>query len=170
MKAITIKQPYASLIVSGIKDIENRSWKTNFRGRVLIHASGCRGKNFNIKLTDSQMIEAFPFIGKKCFLGDIPFGAIIGSVEIKDCVQNHPSIWAEKGMYHWVLAYPWAFPEPIPAKGRLSFWEYAGIQESELDEDGHKVCMYTMNVEEKAQVMRMIDHFECRYCGGRWYK
>lgn len=39
MKAITIKQPWASLIVVGIKDVENRTWKTNFRGRVLIHAS-----------------------------------------------------------------------------------------------------------------------------------
>jgi hypothetical protein len=39
MKAITIKQPWAFLIVEGVKDIENRTWKTNFRGRVLIHAS-----------------------------------------------------------------------------------------------------------------------------------
>ena len=37
-KALTIKQPYASLIVEGIKDIENRTWKTNYRGRILIHA------------------------------------------------------------------------------------------------------------------------------------
>ena len=39
MKVITIKQPWASLIVSGLKNIENRTWKTNFRGRVLIHAA-----------------------------------------------------------------------------------------------------------------------------------
>ena len=39
MKAISVKQPWASLIISGIKDIENRKWKTNYRGRVLIHAS-----------------------------------------------------------------------------------------------------------------------------------
>ena len=36
VKVLTVKQPWASLIVHGIKDIENRSWKTNFRGRVLI--------------------------------------------------------------------------------------------------------------------------------------
>ena len=42
MKAITIKQPFASLIVEGIKDIENRTWKTNLRGRVLIHASASK--------------------------------------------------------------------------------------------------------------------------------
>lgn len=36
VKVLTVKQPWASLIVHGIKDIENRSWQTNFRGRVLI--------------------------------------------------------------------------------------------------------------------------------------
>ena len=39
VKVLTVKQPWASLIVHGIKDIENRSWRTNFRGRVLIHSS-----------------------------------------------------------------------------------------------------------------------------------
>lgn len=39
MKAISIRQPYAYLIVNGKKDIENRNWKTKQRGRVLIHAS-----------------------------------------------------------------------------------------------------------------------------------
>ena len=47
MKAITIRQPWASLIVHGIKDIENRSWQTNFRGRVLIHSS-VKGGYFQI--------------------------------------------------------------------------------------------------------------------------
>ena len=40
MKALSIKQPWASLIAHGIKDIENRTWKTNFRGRIYIHACG----------------------------------------------------------------------------------------------------------------------------------
>ena len=96
MKAITVKQPWASLIVHGIKDIENRTWRINFRGRVLIHAAGSRGKKFKIDLTDDQMKFAFPVIAKECMFGNFPFGAIIGSVEIMDCVVNHPSIWAEK--------------------------------------------------------------------------
>lgn len=44
MKAISIKQPWASLIAHGIKDIENRSWRTNYRGRVLIHAGASKKK------------------------------------------------------------------------------------------------------------------------------
>ena len=39
MKALSIKQPWASLIAKGIKDVENRTWKTKFRGKVYIHAS-----------------------------------------------------------------------------------------------------------------------------------
>lgn len=55
------------------------------------------------------------------------FCAIIGSVEIVDCVQNHPSLWAEKGVWNWVLSNPIMFPEPIAdVKGKLSFWDYDG--------------------------------------------
>jgi len=62
----------------------------------------------------------------------LPLGAIIGSVELVDCVINHPSIWAEKStaehyIYNWVLANPILFPEPIPAKGKLSFWNFPNI-------------------------------------------
>lgn len=129
MKAITIKQPWASLIVHGIKDIENRSWRTNFRGRVLIHSSakgdiakfGCLQPNRRLKVLNTPMSHI-------CF-NDLPFGSIIGSVEIVDCVQNHPSIWADKGAYNWVLANPVLFKKPIPAKGRLSFWEYDNLSE-----------------------------------------
>ena len=54
MKTISIKQPWASLIAHGIKDIENRSCRTNYRGRVLIHAGvskkeGWRLKSFQLK-------------------------------------------------------------------------------------------------------------------------
>ena len=169
MKAITIKQPWASLIVHGIKDIENRNWRTNFRGRVLIHSSakgdiakfGCLQPNQRLKVLNTP-------ISRICF-NDLPFGSIIGSVEIIDCVQNHPSIWADKGVYNWVLANPILFPEPIPAKGKLSLWEYDKIQEPVSDGD-HKICMCRICNNKKVQVMNMGKYFVCKYCGGRWYK
>lgn len=169
MKAITIKQPWASLIVHGIKNIENRSWQTNFRGRVLIHSSakgdiakfGCLQPNQRLKVLNTPM-------SRICF-NDLPFGAIIGSVEIVDCVQNHPSIWADKGVYNRVLTNPILFPEPIPVKGKLSLWEYDKIQEPVSDGD-HNVCMCHICIDKKTQVMSMGDYFVCRYCGGRWYK
>lgn len=150
MKTITIKQPWASLIIEGIKDIENRTWPTKFRGRVLIHSG--------VKIDQSYFTEKIWDIpldvqknGREAILRGMPIGSIIGSVEIVDCVVNHPSIWAEPEYdtickvggcgsprcdgcdklktiktYNWVLANPIKFPEPIPAKGKLSFWEYEG--------------------------------------------
>ena len=148
MKAITIKQPWASLIVEGIKDIENRTWKTSFRGRVLIHA-GMNAAPFS-NSPNAAIIKKF--IGEITKNGtdysQYPFGSIIGSVDIVDCVVNHASIWAEPEYdticevggchsptcdgcgksktikaYNWVLANPVKFTKPIIARGKLSFWE-----------------------------------------------
>ncbi|QGN24630.1 ASCH domain-containing protein [Elizabethkingia anophelis] len=138
-KALSIKQPFASLITLGIKPIENRTWRTNFRGRIYIHASSPR--KFDIALTDDQTRGALPVL-EKAFKGELPFGAIIGEVDIVDCVINHPSIWAEKSegtfigktFYHkegtkpiwnWVLANPVMYDEPIlNVKGKLSLWDF----------------------------------------------
>ena len=121
-KALSIRQPWASLIAHGIKDIENRTWKTNFRGRIYIHVSAT--KKFNINLTDDQTVKAFPVLTTAAN-GTMPFGAIIGEVDIVDCVMNHPSIWAEKGVYNWVLENPVLYDKPIEnVKGKLSFWEF----------------------------------------------
>ena len=134
MKAITIKQPWASLIVYGIKEIENRNWRTNFRGRILIHSSakgdiakfGCLQPNQRLKVLNTP-------ISRICF-NDLPFGSIIGSVEIVDCVQNHPSIWADKGVYNWVLANPILFKKTFEnVKGKLSFWDYSGCNEVKIE-------------------------------------
>lgn len=128
MKAISIRQPWAILIVLGLKDIENRSWKTNFRGRVLIHAGKTVSKNGWREMNQKQIDVAAnsKMVGAK--FNELPFGAIIGSVEIVDCVKNHPSLWAIDGDWNWVLANPVMFPEPITGvKGKLSFWDYDRI-------------------------------------------
>jgi len=151
MKVLSIKQPWASLIANGIKDIENRTWRTYFRGRIYIHVSGA--KKFNVQLTDDQTKLAIPVL-ETAFNGTMPFGAIIGEVDIIDCVINHDSVWAEKTptiykkpypkdknlrgynealkmyednkpIYNWVLENAIIYPEPIlNVKGKLSFWEY----------------------------------------------
>lgn len=135
MKAITIKQPWASLIVHGIKDIENRTWpcpKKYIGQRVLIHAS-MKGANFWDSPVSGRVDEFLRKISKSgTDWSKYPFGSIIGSVEIVDCVQNHPSVWAEKGVYNWVLANPILFAKPIPAKGKLSFWEFVFSEEDIL--------------------------------------
>lgn len=150
--AITVKQPWASLIVEGINDIENRTWpcpQKYIGKRVLIHV-GMDDLLKKVKYGDTiqfmtdEQIEAIvrQRKGTEIFGTRLPNGAIIGSVEIVDCVINYQSIWAEKSegiaigghifvhkpenkpIYNWVLANPIKFPEPIPCKGKLSFWDY----------------------------------------------
>lgn len=131
MKSITIKQPWASLIVHGIKDIENRTWpcpKKYLGQRVLIHSSAVPIEMINpICVFTRQQWDSFSLgFQREIICGEeYVNSAIIGSVEIVDCVMNHPSIWAGKGVYNWVLANPTLFEEPIEnVRGRLSFWDY----------------------------------------------
>ena len=71
------------------------------------------------------MKQAFSLISGKSTSGKWEFGAIIGSVIIADCVQKHPSVWAEKDCWNWVLKDAVLFDKPIEGvKGKLSFWEY----------------------------------------------
>ena len=158
MKTITIKNPWAYLICSNIKPIENRTWPTKYRGKVLVHASANPVKNFPNPLNVEQWNSLAP--DQKLLLrsNTLPNSAIIGSVEIIDCVVNHESIWAEKTeipslgdvledihylgkamtpnplIYNWVLANPVLFAKPIlNVKGKLSFWEYGLTEESYLN-------------------------------------
>jgi hypothetical protein len=52
---------------------------------------------------------------------ELPTGAIVGSVEIVDCIQNSKSKWAIRGQWHWILKNPRALARPIPFKGALGF-------------------------------------------------
>ena len=134
MKAISIKQPYASLIVEGIKDIENRTRECpeKYIGqRVLIHAGMAKRSSLQELLSIWQLNKVNESLDKsKDFDALFPKGAIIGSVKIVDClchtyhsIRDTKSIWAEKDCWHWVLANPIKFPKPIPIKGKLNFWE-----------------------------------------------
>jgi len=105
LPTLSVKQPWAYLICSGIKDIENRTWKCpkKYIGqRVYIHASADKRLNLTI-LTREQYNEACEIFTAK---GGVPVkpvdrwerSSIIGSVQIFNCVINHPSIWAESSI------------------------------------------------------------------------
>ncbi len=92
MKAISVQQPWAWLIVRGYKDIENRSWLTKQRGRVLIHA----GQKFDHRaLTNHRLRGTILSILTANGLKpeDLQRGGIVGSVEIVDCVAFDPGMW-----------------------------------------------------------------------------
>lgn len=185
MKTISIKQPWASLIVKGIKPIENRTWPTKYRGRVLVHA-GAKPEKEPYKIFSESQFDFLNEEGREHQLFEVfdyykNNGAIIGSVEIVDCVINHESIWADKrselfllnnkAIYNWVLANPIKFPEPIPAKGKLSFWDYPNILAEPEEKGGELFCHCQLPVKEINQVTGdSIFGLYCRYCGGKWYK
>jgi hypothetical protein len=112
MKAISIRQPWAWLIVHGHKDIENRTWRTKHRGPILIHAS---------KTVDWEAVELVREILAEEGI-DFPdddaleTGGIVGQAKILDCVSESDSEWFD-GPYGFVIgpAEPMLF---IPCQGR----------------------------------------------------
>lgn len=90
MRALSIRQPWAMLIVTGWKDIENRVWKTKFRGEVLIHAGTAFDHAAFKALVEQKWVEgkAIP-PSPELFLR----GGFVGKAEIVDCVQESTSPW-----------------------------------------------------------------------------
>lgn len=128
MKALSLWQPWASLVVLGLKQYETRSWKTTYRGTLVIHAA----KTWNMECSDalSEFTNRF-----KVELGNAPFGMAIGSVEL---VEVFPTDFIDKrllskqerafgdfnkGRYAWMLRNPIMFTEPIPCTGHQRLWE-----------------------------------------------
>lgn len=119
MKVLSLKQPFAELVVSGKKTIELRKWNTKFRGEFLIHAS---------KTPDKESMKSFGFV-------ELPLGAIVGKAKLVDVKgyktrEEHlkdkdkhlaNSFWGDFG---FVLEDVQKFEKPIPAKGNLNFWEF----------------------------------------------
>lgn len=119
LRALSIRQPWAWLILHAGKDIENRNWRTSFRGRVLIHAA--KG------MTHMEYEEAAMFL-----VTDIPRpitlprfdelerGGIVGVVDITGCWVKHQSPWFV-GFYGFSLANPEPLPF-VPCRGALGFF------------------------------------------------
>jgi hypothetical protein len=120
MKAITVRQPWAWAIIHAGKDIENRSWNTNLRGRIAIHA-GAGMTRAEYEEGCKSILRRKPKIKIPAY-EDLVRSAIIGTVEIVDCVEETHSTWftGDKG---FVLAHPKKLPKPIKCKGALKFWD-----------------------------------------------
>lgn len=128
-KVLTVRQPYASLLVGGVKDVENRSRRISYRGTVLIHA-GARmhdvvsflRKRHEFTVEEIVVMTQVNEVEER----DL-FGCIVGSVEIVDCVQDSTSPWAERGQWHWVCRNAKVFDHPVrDVKGRLGLWDWDG--------------------------------------------
>lgn len=119
MKALSVRQPYAWAIVHGGKDVENRTWHSDYRGPVLIHAA-LHWHAVGPQELARRMGIAVP--------DGLPLGGIVGRAEIVDCVNAHASRWFE-GPWGFVLRNPQPLPF-TPCPGHLGFYDVApGILE-----------------------------------------
>lgn len=123
MKAISVRQPWAWLIIHAGKDIENREWTTSFRGRVLIHAAkGMTRAEWEDAIDTAQHAGvSLDALRDGCQFDQLQRGGIIGAVDIVDCVQDSESPWFF-GTHGFVLRSPAAVPF-TPWKGQLGFFD-----------------------------------------------
>lgn len=132
-KALTVKQPWASAIAFGGKDVENRDWRTHYRGRIAIHAGAtmlseglelmCRRKRGDEQRTLLEQIKR----GRRRYFktnheGElIPASHIVAIAMLVDCVESSSSPWFV-GDYGWVLEGVMPI-QPVPCSGDLSLWD-----------------------------------------------
>ena len=126
MKVLSIKEPFATLIKDQVKIYETRSWKTNYRGEIYIHAS--------LSLSKSENAET----AKKYLKTEIKPGYILCKCELLDCIPmtkefidyiNNSTEEAKYGKYSegrfaWKLKVIEVLNKPISAKGKLGIWNY----------------------------------------------
>lgn len=121
MKALSIRQPWAWLIVNGYKDIENRSWKwmPRFTGELYIHASlGCSREEYREAVEFAHSIDPSILIPP---LNELERGGLVGKVVMERAVEQSRSPWFV-GQIGLVLSKSETI-EFIPCKGMLGFFE-----------------------------------------------
>jgi hypothetical protein len=119
MKALTVCQPYAEMIVRGVKPIENRTWPTGYRGELLIHAGKSQA------WLDPDDIATYP---------TMKFGAVVGVAQLVACLNlEHPATWPAayqhlathkhaNGPWCWVLENVRPLTEPLECRGAQGPW------------------------------------------------
>jgi len=132
MKALTILQPWASLIACGAKKIETRSWATKYRGPIAIHAGKIEAKVKN-KEIEAAIESALFYRTNSLYL---PHGCVIATTNLIDCFEMTDEWignlsqdelafgWFDIGRYAWILGGPVHQINPVPAKGMQGLWNW----------------------------------------------
>ena len=145
MKAITIRQPWAQLIAIGEKKFETRSWRTDYRGDIAIHA-GLSKQHLQICLFEPFSL-VLPRHGYHPHFENFPLGAVVAIAELADChlIGCQGGIWRSKnqpyvpfdkyekdfgdfgtGRWAWRLTNVRKLDEPMPAIGKQGLWNWDG--------------------------------------------
>lgn len=121
MRALSIRQPWAWLIVNGHKPVENREWSTSFRGPLVIHAGVTLTRRYYTEVLDSLRAGQLPGAAELPAYDQLERGGIVGMAELVDCVEQHGSPYFT-GPFGFVLRH--ARPLPFLAwKGQLGYFD-----------------------------------------------
>jgi hypothetical protein len=126
MKALSIRQPWAWFILHGGKDIENRTWNTNFRGEFLIHASSGMSKREWHNACTYALMSGWK--GALPGANDLERGGVVGIARLVDVLPPTkgdiaaPRMWKEAACYGFVLTDVRTLPF-VPLKGALGFFD-----------------------------------------------
>ena len=123
LKALTVRQPWASLIMRGVKKVENRSWKPTLQvgERFVIHAGYVNAK-WPDRIPESLRHEVPKNIARGAALGTVRLASVHeAGVE---CGKECEIFGSPDYRYHWVVDDPQLFASPIPMKGALRLWDF----------------------------------------------
>lgn len=132
MKALTVTQPWATLVALGIKNVETRSWATSYRGPLAIHAAKGWSRDDREFAEDlfARGILPIPDV-----LYSLPRGAVIATCRLAYVGPTFPAFYLisdlerelgdyAQGRFGWSLTHVEPLPEPIPVRGALGLWEW----------------------------------------------
>lgn len=138
MLALTLWQPWATLVATGAKKVETRSWGTSFRGWLAIHAAA------TFWLEGYEACEREPFRSALAAAlesrASLPLGAVVGLVRVVNCVRIGPGVAIpdepersfgdyRPGRYMWLFMHPMRLERPLAAKGGQRLWEWRPPEE-----------------------------------------
>lgn len=149
MKALTIRQPYATLIMLGVKQFETRRWRTEYRGPLVIHAAQLGGATSTDALM--RLERRLGLMPTTLAEKDYPLGALLGVVTLDECLPISPRLiaaltpiekalgWYQDGGFVWDLARAGRvrFAAPIPCGGRLGLWTLPADLTARIDKELH---------------------------------
>lgn len=117
---LTVRQPWAWAMFHAGKDVENRDWRVDYRGKLYIHTSQ-RVTRYEFDDARNEITRISNYMPPS--YKELPHGAIIGSVEATDCVEDSDSPWFF-GEYGLLIKNATLLPAPIPVKGALKVWTW----------------------------------------------
>ncbi len=139
MKALTLTQPWASLVAIGAKRIETRSWATSYRGPLAIHAAKCFPRDAQDFARSRMVLDLMrPYVkDNEPYIKQFPRGLVLATAWLIDCtgtwnVRNVRTLTEqeealgnyEEGRFGFLLGDVLALKVPVPAKGALGLWEW----------------------------------------------